>query len=202
MSACVDVSITVSTIMVRSSYPSKEAQVYSHRWPQPAGQCALLFSQFIICSRCPPWLQPWHHTNIPFTTWWHTAHMLAHWWHLEGRSRMQVKSHSIKFYQKQKQQEIHLKWHVVMCPNSHGTSLGTSLNQRIFWYGIINISSWCNSFHLSQIQPLLLIGRLQLLQLMCSVVDVWFRQVMALQVLNLMTSLDTFHSSNRCSRSM
>lgn len=89
-----------------------------------------------------------------------------------------------------------------MCPSSHGTSLGTSLNQRIFWYGIINISSWCNSFHLSQIQPLLLIGRLQLLQLMCSVVDVWFRQVMALQVLNLMTSLDTFHSSNRCSRSM
>lgn len=59
-----------------------------------------------------------------------------------------------------------------------------------------------NSFHLSQIQPLLLIGRLQLLQLMCSVVDVWFRQVMALQVLSLMTSLDTFHSSNRCSRSM
>lgn len=56
--------------------------------------------------------------------------------------------------------------------------------------------------YLSQIQPLLLIGRLQLLQLMCSVVDVWFRQVMALHVLSLMTSLDTFHNSNRCSRSM
>lgn len=56
--------------------------------------------------------------------------------------------------------------------------------------------------HLSQIQPLLLIGRLQLLQLMCSVVDVWFRQVMAPHVLNLMTSLDTFHNSNLCSRSM
>lgn len=96
MSACVEsfsVSITVSTVMVTSNYPSREAQVYSHRWPQPAGQWALLFSQFIICSRCPPWLQPWHHTNIPFTTWWHTAHMLAHWWHLEGRSRMQVKPH-------------------------------------------------------------------------------------------------------------
>lgn len=87
MSACVgslDVSITVSTVMVTSNYSSREAQVYSHRWPQPAGQWALLFSQFIICSRCPPWLQPWHHTNIPFTTWWHTAHMLAHWRHLEG----------------------------------------------------------------------------------------------------------------------
>lgn len=87
MSACVaslDVSITVSTVMVTSNYPSSEAQVYSHRWPQPAGQWALLFSQFIICSRCPPWLQPWHHTNIPFTTWWHTAHMLAHWRHLGG----------------------------------------------------------------------------------------------------------------------
>lgn len=63
------------------------AQVYSHRWPQPAGQWALLLSQFIMCSRCPPWLQPWHHTNIPFTTWWHTAHTLAHWWHLEERDR-------------------------------------------------------------------------------------------------------------------
>lgn len=56
--------------------------------------------------------------------------------------------------------------------------------------------------HLSQIQPLLLMGRLQLLQLTCSVVDVWFRQVMPLHVLSLMTSLDTFHSSKRCSRSM
>lgn len=63
------------------------AQVYSHRWPQPAGQWALLLSQFIMCSRCPPWLQPWHHTNSPFTTWWHTAHTLAHWWHLEETRR-------------------------------------------------------------------------------------------------------------------
>lgn len=111
-------------------------QVYSHKCPQPAGQWALPLSQCIICSRCPPWLQPWHHTNSPFTTWWHTAHTLAHWWHL------------------------------------------------------------------SQIQPLLLMGRLQLLQFMCSVVEVWFRLVMALHVLNLMTSLDTFHNSNRCRRSM
>lgn len=92
-----DAPITVSTSLVSSNDPSRQAQVYSHMWPQPAGQWALLFSQFIICSRCPPWLQPWHQTNIPFTTWWHTAHMLAHWWHLERGSRLQVKPHFIKF---------------------------------------------------------------------------------------------------------
>lgn len=56
--------------------------------------------------------------------------------------------------------------------------------------------------NLSQIQPLLLMGRLQLLQLMCSVVDAWFRHVMAPHVLSLITSLLTFHSSNLCRRSM
>lgn len=66
----------------------------------------------------------------------------------------------------------------------------------------ISLTKMMQCSYLSQIQPLLLIGRLQLLQLMCSVVDAWFRQVMALHVLNLMTSLDTFHNSNRCSRSM
>lgn len=67
------------------------SQVYSHRWPQPAGQWALLLSQFIMCSRCPPWLHPWHHTNSPFTTWWHTAQALAHWWHLVERRRVLVR---------------------------------------------------------------------------------------------------------------
>lgn len=72
------------------------AQVYSHRCPQPAGQCELLFSQFMMCSRCPPWLQPWHHTNSPFTTWWQTAQMLAHWWHLGNRKGwIKERSHSL-----------------------------------------------------------------------------------------------------------
>lgn len=70
-----------------------EGQVYSHRWPQPAGQWELLFSQFFTCSKCPPWLQPWHHTNSPFTTWWHTAQTLAHWWHLENGQRCRVVRH-------------------------------------------------------------------------------------------------------------
>ena len=75
--------------------------------------------------------------------------------------------------------------------------------KKLVWSPVyIEIKCQSKCSHLSQIQPLLLIGRLQLLQLMCSVVDVWFRQVMALHVLNLMTSFDTFHNSNRCSRSI
>lgn len=56
--------------------------------------------------------------------------------------------------------------------------------------------------HLSQIQPLLLMGRLQLLQLTCRVVEAWLRQLMARQVLSLITSLEMFQSWKRCSRSM
>lgn len=56
--------------------------------------------------------------------------------------------------------------------------------------------------HLSQIQPLLLMGRLQLLQLTWRVVEAWLRQLMARQVLSLITSLEMFQSWNRCSRSM
>lgn len=56
--------------------------------------------------------------------------------------------------------------------------------------------------HRSQIQPLLLMGRLQLLQLMWRVVEAWLRQLMARQVLSLITSLEMFQSWKRCSRSM
>lgn len=56
--------------------------------------------------------------------------------------------------------------------------------------------------HRSQIQPLLLMGLLQLLQLMCRVVEAWLRQLMARQVLSLITSLEMFQSWKRCSRSM
>lgn len=66
-------------------------------------------------------------------------------------------------------------------------------------------SSWFPSFpcpHLSQIQPLLLMGRLQLLQLMWRVVEAWLRQLMARHVLSLITSLEMFQSWKRCSRSM
>lgn len=45
------------------------AQVYSQRWPQPAGQWELVSSHFMMCWRWPPWLQPWHQTKSPFTTW-------------------------------------------------------------------------------------------------------------------------------------
>lgn len=55
--------------------------------------------------------------------------------------------------------------------------------------------------HLSQTQPRLLMGRLQWLQLTCSVVEAWLRQLMARLVLSLTTSLDTFQSRKRCSRS-
>lgn len=48
---------------------SREAQVYSQRWPQPAGQWELVSSHFMMCCRWPPWLQPWHQTKSPFTTW-------------------------------------------------------------------------------------------------------------------------------------
>lgn len=116
--------------------PAQAGQEYSHKWPQPAGQCELPSSHFMMCCRWPPWLQPWHHTNSPLTTWWQTAHMLAQRW------------------------------------------------QR------------------SHTQPRLLMGRLQWLQLTCSVVDAWLRQLMARLVLSLTTWLDTFQRQKRCSRSM
>jgi len=56
--------------------------------------------------------------------------------------------------------------------------------------------------HRSQIQPRLLMGRLQLLQLTCRVVEAWLRQLMARHVLSLITSLEMFQSWKRCSRSM
>lgn len=56
--------------------------------------------------------------------------------------------------------------------------------------------------HLSQIQPLLLMGRLQLLQLTWRVVEAWLRQLMARHVLSLITSFEMFQSWKRCSRSM
>lgn len=178
--------------------------MYSQRWPQPAGQWELVSSHFMMCCRWPPWLQPWHQTKSPFTTWWHTAHMLAHCRHLRRRNGVR------------KSQER------LLGGDREGMGLGGSapfcwvlLPRRGTperdpgegpWRGTLERDPGegppSSHPHRSQIQPLLLMGRLQLLQLMCRVVEAWLRQLMARQVLSLITSLEMFQSWKRCSRSM
>lgn len=153
--------------------------MYSQRWPQPAGQWELVSSHFMMCWRWPPWLQPWHQTKSPFTTWWQTAHMLAHCRHLRqregGEGENRGRGHNPLLLPPQPLQ------------GSPGEGRRVPAAPRP---------------HRSQIQPLLLMGRLQLLQLTCRVVEAWLRQLIARHVLSLITSLEMFQSWKRCSRSM
>lgn len=52
------------------AHPVVLGHVNSHRWPQPVGHCLFTPNQSLMCPRWPPWEQPWHQMNNPFTGKW------------------------------------------------------------------------------------------------------------------------------------
>lgn len=61
--------------MVRSGEENWKSEqpadhMYSQLCPHPVGHQEWVAIQSIMCCRCPPWEQPWHHTYRPRTCWW------------------------------------------------------------------------------------------------------------------------------------
>lgn len=52
------------------AHPVESGHVNSHRWPQPVGHCLFAPNHSLMCPRWPPWEQPWHQMNNPFTGKW------------------------------------------------------------------------------------------------------------------------------------